>query len=200
MRSHPGQDDAQICVVERDYANLYNKFISFGPLARSDGLGVHGVHWEIQDLYDELKNQHGLAWPDGQKYPSLDEAVEAANVILYLAPETNGEVAYRAFKSEEAKVGVTLSDLAEECRGVRYNFDDLVQQPRRVLTSPIWSGITNGGRVYAPFTINVEKLIPWRTLTGRQQFYLDHELYLEFGEHLPTYRPKPDAVRSRRAG
>ena len=44
---------------------------------------------------------------------------------------------------------------------------------------------------YSPFTYNVECLVPWRTLTGRQHFYLDHTGYLEFGEHLPTYKPKP---------
>jgi nitrate reductase alpha subunit len=33
--------------------------------------------------------------------------------------------------------------------------------------------------------------VPWRTLTGRQHFYLDHPLYLQFGEHVPTYKPKP---------
>ena len=34
--------------------------------------------------------------------------------------------------------------------------------------------------------------MPWRTLTGRQHFYLDHQGYLAAGEHLPTYKPKPD--------
>ena len=47
------------------------------------------------------------------------------------------------------------------------------------------------GRAYAPFTYNVEMLVPWRTLTGRQCFYLDHEMYIAFGEHLPTYKPSP---------
>jgi nitrate reductase alpha subunit len=37
----------------------------------------------------------------------------------------------------------------------------------------------------------VECLVPWRTLTGRQHLYLDHEGYLAFGEHLPTFKPKP---------
>ena len=48
------------------------------------------------------------------------------------------------------------------------------------------------GRPYSPFTLNVEQLIPWRTLTGRQHFYLDHENYIEWGEHLPVYKPRPD--------
>ena len=47
------------------------------------------------------------------------------------------------------------------------------------------------GRAYAAFTYNVEKLVPWRTLTGRQHFYQDHEGYIAYGENLPTYKPSP---------
>jgi nitrate reductase alpha subunit len=50
------------------------------------------------------------------------------------------------------------------------------------------------GRAYSPFTLNVEDLVPWRTLTGRQHFYLDHQKYLEWGEHLPVYKPRPDST------
>jgi nitrate reductase alpha subunit len=50
----------------------------------------------------------------------------------------------------------------------------------------------NNGRTYSAFCLNVERLVPWRTVTGRQHFYLDHEGYIAFGEHLPTYKPKPD--------
>jgi nitrate reductase alpha subunit len=55
----------------------------------------------------------------------------------------------------------------------------------------MWSGLAEEGRAYAPFTYNKEQLVPWRTLTGRQHFYLDHPGYIQFGEHLPTYKPKP---------
>ena len=48
-----------------------------------------------------------------------------------------------------------------------------------------------GGRAYSAFTYNVERLVPWRTLTGRQSFYLDHPGYLAYGESLPTYKPSP---------
>jgi nitrate reductase alpha subunit len=94
--------------------------------------------------------------------------------------------------AEEKKTGLSLIDLAEGTRSTRINFSDIVAQPRRVLTTPTWSGVVNQGRAYAPFTLNVERLIPWRTLTGRQHFYLDHENYLAWGEHLPTYKPRPD--------
>ncbi len=187
----PGKTMPNFTVVERDYTNLYNKYVSFGTIARRDGIGAVGVHWPIEDIYDKMMSTHPTVEWDGRKYPSLVGAIEAANVVLHLAPETNGEVSYRAFKIEEERTGRELADLANGYRGVKYDFEDVVEQPRRVLTSPCWTGITNDGRAYAPFCINFERLVPWRTLTGRQHFYLDHEGYIEAGENLPTYKPKP---------
>jgi nitrate reductase alpha subunit len=91
----------------------------------------------------------------------------------------------------EEKVGLKLAHLAEKNRGLRTKFTDLQAQPRRLLNSPMWSGLTENGRAYSAFTYNKECLVPWRTLTGRQHLYLDHPMYLQFGEHLPTYKPKP---------
>ena len=193
----PGKTMPKLAVVERDYANLYNRFVSLGPAVRDEGLAMHGTHWDVADLYDQLAaTQPQTIW-DGRLYPTLNDAVEAANAILYLAPETNGEVAYRAFKSEEKKVGLPLADLAEGYRGSTYTFPDLMQQPRRILTSPCWSGIVNDGRAYSGYTLNVDRLVPWRTLTGRQHLYLDHPLYIEFGEQLPTYKWKPTPSQMR---
>ena len=73
------------------------------------------------------------------------------NVVLFFAPESNGEVAYRGFKERERQVGLPLADLAESYRGVRYDFADLGKQPRRILTSPCWSGIVNNGRAYTGY-------------------------------------------------
>src|SRR3546814_5282274 len=39
---------------------------------------------------------------------------------------------------------------------------------------------------------NVHELIPWRTLTGRQQLYQDHAWMRAFGEALCVYRPPVD--------
>jgi len=188
----PGKTMPNLVVVERDYKNLYNRFISYGPNPRKEGIGAHGLNWSIEEFYDELLETKPTVEWNGQKFPSLVEAREAAEVILHLAPETNGEVTYKAFQAEEVKVGVPLLDLAEKTRGIRTSFADLDRQPRRLLTSPCWSGLTNDGRAYSAYSLNVERLVPWRTLTGRQHFYLDHESYIAFGEHLPTYKPKPD--------
>ena len=37
--------------------------------------------------------------------------------------------------------------------------------------------------------MNVHNLMPWRTITGRQSFYLDHTWMLDFGEGFVGYKP-----------
>jgi nitrate reductase alpha subunit len=68
----------------------------------------------------------------------------------------------------------------------------LGRQPRRLLNSPCWTGIVDAGRTYTAYALNVERLVPWRTLTGRQHLYLDHPGQLAHGEALPTYKPRCD--------
>ena len=190
----PGVTMPNFVLTERDYVNLGKRFISLGPKLQKEGLAIHGIHWDADDLYQELLDSKPTTSWNGQTYPSLAVARDAANVILHLAPETNGEVAYRAFQAEEERMGLKLTDLAEPTRASRVSFNDLTQQPRRLLNSPIWSGIMTDGRPYSAYTLNVDRLVPWRTLTGRQHFYLDHEGYLAHGEHLPTYKPRPDHI------
>jgi DMSO reductase family type II enzyme molybdopterin subunit len=45
----------------------------------------------------------------------------------------------------------------------------------------------------APQRWFTEKKQRWPTLTGRQQFYVDHPWFLECGEALPTHKPPPKA-------
>ncbi len=187
----PGKTMPGFKVVTRDFKNLYNQFISFGPQVRANGLGVHGTHYEVSDVYDEAQQAPENVMWGGGTYPSLYEDLEVCNMILRFATVTNGELAYRSYKDLEVKVGLPLAQLAEKNRGHRVDFKDLQARPVRILNSPMWSGQVENGRAYAPFTTNVEHLVPWRTLTGRQHFYLDHPGYIEFGEHLPTYKPRP---------
>ncbi len=203
----PGKTMPALKIVRRDYRDVYKQFISFGPEARKNGLGAHGTHYAIDDFYDAMLtekptvcwNHEGSSKPcfaiNGtsgcKRYPSLKEDEHAVDLILHLATVTNGELAYRSYKELEEKVGLPLTHLAEKHRGVRVSYADLQAKPHRFINSPMWSGLIDNGRAYSPFTYNVECLVPWRTLTGRQHLYLDHPTYIDFGEHLPTYKPKP---------
>jgi nitrate reductase alpha subunit len=115
--------------------------------------------------------------------------VHLAEAILALSGTTNGQVAVQAWEQLEHRTGVRLSDLAAERAGERISFADTQVQPREVITSPEWSGSETGGRRYSPFVVNVERKKPWHTLTGRMQFFLDHDWISEYGEALPCYRP-----------
>ncbi|HEX8041878.1 MAG TPA: molybdopterin dinucleotide binding domain-containing protein [Chryseosolibacter sp.] len=127
----------------------------------------------------------------GKLLPSLKEDVYAANAVLKLSSLTNGKLAVRAYQNAEKKTGLVLSDLGEGYEQVGIRYGDLQAQPARYNSSPLWSGLMQDGRPYSAYTYNVERLVPWRTLTGRQHFYLDHELYIAYGENLPTYKPSP---------
>ncbi len=189
----PGKTMPHIHVVERDYVSLFHHFNALGPGIKKYGVEDHGVEIRVDDLYDKFaRTVPAYEW-NGSKYPSLENVRNAANAVLFFAPETNGEMAYRGFKEKERQVGLPLADLAEGEREIRYSFEDMVQQPRRILTSPCWSGIVNKGRAYTGYAMNVERRVPWRTLTGRQHLYLDHEAYRAFGEALPTFKPRISA-------
>ena len=191
----PGKSMPELKLVARDYSNLYNQFISLGPLVRANGLGAHGTHYPVDDVYDEAVRTLPTEEWGGKRYPSLAADENACNLILRFATVTNGELAYRSYRDIEDKVGLPLTRLAEKSRSVRVDYKGLQARPQRLLNSPMWSGLVEDGRAYSPFTYNVECLVPWRTLTGRQHFYLDHEGYLQFGEHLPTYKPKPSPAQ-----
>jgi nitrate reductase alpha subunit len=178
----PGKTMPHVRVVERDYWNLYNRFISLGPGIRDNGLSAHGITIPVDAVYDELLESPVGGSPDlrhtrcvewgGKRYPSLENALDAANAILALAPETNGEVSWAAFHAEEQKTGLVLTDLAEGNRNVRMTFGDLAAQPQRTLISPCWTGMVNDGRAYAAWCLNVNSSFR-QALAGRHR-YVDH--------------------------
>ncbi len=74
----------------------------------------------------------------------------------------------------------------------KIRFRDIQAQPRKIISSPTWSGIESETVSYNAGYTNVHELIPWRTLTGRQQFYMDHPWMRAFGEGFSSYRPPVD--------
>ena len=184
----PGKTMPAFAVVERDYVNLYNRFMSVGPAMGR--LGAHGVSWEAGDVHEKLIEMMPTRTWNGKKHVDLEDERVVADVILAFAPETNGEMAYRAYQNLEKRVGKPLSQIAAGDRNFRITWEEITKKPRRFISSPVWSGLVNEGRPYAPYTLNVEHGVPWRTLSGRQSLYLDHPYYGEFNEGLPTFKGK----------
>jgi nitrate reductase alpha subunit len=190
----PGITGPQITVVERDYPNTYRRFTALGPLANKLGNGGKGISWntenEVRGL-EELNYQVDDGGPT-QGQPRIESDIDAAEVILYLAPETNGEVAVKAWKALGQVTGRDHTHLAQKREDEKIRYRDLVAQPRKIISSPTWSGIESEQVSYTAGYTNVHELIPWRTLTGRQQFYQDHRWFRDFGEGFAVYRPPID--------
>ncbi|MDQ4092059.1 MAG: molybdopterin-dependent oxidoreductase, partial [Actinomycetota bacterium] len=189
----PGKTMPRLVVVERDYPAVGEKMVALGPLVERVGLTTKGVTVHPDAEVDYLKAANGtIVSGRAAGRPSLAKDAHAAEAILALSGTTNGRLATEGFRTLERRTGTTLADLAAENEGKRITFADTQARPVPVITSPEWSGSEAGGRRYAPFTINTERLKPWHTLTGRQHFYLDHDWMSELGEQLPIFRPPLD--------
>jgi len=186
----PGKTMPHLSVVERDYPKLYRRFLSLGPLMGH--LGAHGISYDASDVQESLVRRMPTRSWGGERYVDLADERVVADVILSLAPETNGELSRRAYQNLGERVGKPLEELARGSENFRLYWEDIVKKPCRVVNSPIWSGLVDKGRPYAPFVLNVEHGVPWRTLSGRQSFYLDHPYYTGTHEGLPTFKGKLD--------
>ena len=190
----PGKTAPSMVVVERDYPNLFKKFSSLGPLLDTQGNGGKGMNWDTKHEVEFLGRLNHAVSEDGisKGRPRLDTAIDAAETIMHLAPETNGHVAVKAWESLETFTGRGHTHLAIGKEHEAIRFRDIQAQPRKIISSPIWSGLEDENVSYNAGYTNVHELIPWRTLTGRQQFYQDHEWMRDFGESLMGYRPPVD--------
>jgi nitrate reductase alpha subunit len=186
----PGVTMPKLVVVERDYPAVAAKMAALGPLVEQLGVGVKGWHVVPDQEVERLRRQNGVlrgGVADGR--PSLARDVHACEAVLALSGTTNGRIAVAGFRDLEQRTGVRLADLAQDAEGRTITFADTQARPVPVITSPEWSGSEHGGRRYSAFVVNVERLKPWHTLTGRQHFYLDHDWVADLGEGLPVYRP-----------
>ncbi len=194
VEPEPGKTMPQITLVERDYPNLYRHFTALGPLMDSIGNGGKGIAWDTTDEVELLGRLNGVVSEPGpaQGRPRITSDIDAAEVILALAPETNGEVAVKAWRALGAITGRDHSHLARPREDDKIRFRDLVAQPRKIISSPTWSGLESEQVCYSAGYTNVHEYIPWRTLSGRQQLYQDHPWMRAFGEALCVYRPPID--------
>ena len=176
--------------MERDYTAIGDKFVALGPLADKLGLTTKNITFDVNHEVEALGRKHGV-FDSGaaEGRPAIETDARMAEAILALSGTTNGELAVQGFKTLEKRVGKQLHDLALGSEEKKITFADTQAAPVPVITSPEWSGSETGGRRYAPFTVNIERLKPFHTLTGRMHFFLDHDWMSDMGENLPTYRP-----------
>ncbi|MBF6323293.1 nitrate reductase subunit alpha [Nocardia cyriacigeorgica] len=192
----PGKTMGPLAVVERDFTAVADKWAALGPLVDTVGLNTKGVVTKPVQEVDELARKFGVmnSGPAAGR-PAINTAERMADTILALSGTSNGRLSVEGFRELEKRTGRRLVHLAEGSEERRITYADAQSRPVPVITSPEWSGSETGGRRYAPFTVNIEELKPFHTLTGRMHFYLDHDWIEELGEQLPTYRPPLDMAR-----
>lgn len=190
----PGLTAPQMTVVERDYPNVYRRFTALGPLMNKVGNGGKGIAWNTQDEVKQLAELNGVVTEPGatKGMPKIESDIDACEVVLQLAPETNGHVAVKAWEALSKATGREHAHLALHREDEKIRFRDIQAQPRKIISSPTWSGLESEKVSYNAGYTNVHELIPWRTLTGRQQFYQDHPWMRAFGEGFVSYRPPVD--------
>lgn len=190
----PGKTAPAYIEIERDYPNLYKRFTALGPLMEKLGNGGKGISWDTKDEVHHLQALNGRVTEEGatKGMARIETAIDAAEVVLMLAPETNGEVAVKAWEALGKATGRDHKHLAEVKEDEKIRFRDIAAQPRKIISSPTWSGIESEEVCYNAGWTNVHELIPWRTVSGRQQLYQDHEWMRAFGEALVTWRPPVD--------
>ena len=190
----PGKTMPNMTVVTREYGETYKKFTALGPLMSKIGNGGKGISWNTESEIRQLGELNRTVLEEGvsQGMPRIESAIDACEVILMLAPETNGQVAVKAWEALSKITGREHTHLARTREDDKIRFRDVQAQPRKIISSPTWSGLESEHVSYNACYTNVHELIPWRTLTGRQQFYQDHAWMLEFGEELCVYKPPID--------
>ena len=193
----PGKTMGPVAVVERDYAAVADKWAALGPLVDTLGLTTKGV----TDASGRGGRRTGRqvrrdGFGSGARTPGDHDGGARWRTRSWRcrAPRTGGWPS-RGSGELEKRTGRRLVHLAEGSEERRITYADTQARPVPVITSPEWSGSETGGRRYAPFTVNIEELKPFHTLTGRMHFYLDHDWLEELGEQLPIYRPPLDMSR-----
>ena len=193
-----GKTFPSVNIVERDYTKIYDKLVSLGPLvSKPKGYGSKGQYTDLTPIVEEeLKHSEALDVKNDRVY--FEKPEQFCELLLQISPELNGRLSWLFFKEMEKKVGLPLADMVDVVKNRKVHYKDIISQPRRIHTTPQWSSLLhdNNGkqRTFGPFTMNVERLKPWHTLSGRQEIYYDHRGIRELGEGLPTNKPPIDMV------
>ena len=159
------------------------------------GNGGKGMSWNTDHEVDLLKKLNGVVTEEGATKGLA--RIDSDDRCLRGHPEPCAGDQWRGRGQGlgSRSAGFTGRDhthLAIPKEDEKIRFRDVVAQPRKIISSPIWSGLESEKVCYNAGYTNVHELIPWRTLTGRQQLYQDHLWMRAFGEGFCVYRPPID--------
>ncbi len=158
----PGKNAPNIAVVERDYPSTYKKFTALGPLLESLGNGGKGISWNTEDEVKFLGELNYRVREEGvsQGRPKIETAIDAAEVILSLAPETNGHVAVKAGKRCRNSPAATTATW--RCPRSTRRSASATSRPSRARSSP-----APPGRAWKTSTSATTPATPTSTSTSR---------------------------------
>ena len=60
----PGKTMPGLQIVERDYTQIYNKYVTLGPNLEKGKIGAHGVSFNVSEEYDMLRSINGTYFDD----------------------------------------------------------------------------------------------------------------------------------------
>jgi nitrate reductase alpha subunit len=126
------------------------------------GNGGKGISWNTEHEVDLLRRLNGEVGDEGRPkgMAKIESAIDACEVILSLAPETNGEVAVKAWAALSKNTGRDHTHLALPKEEEKIRFRDIQAQPRKIISSPTWSGLESEHVCYNAGYTNVHELYP----------------------------------------
>lgn len=167
------------------YLHLADKAVEPLGEARSD--------WEALSLLIERvsaearrRNVTEVTTYRGAKY-DLTQAAWRFSDKGRIGPRDDEKIMRMILALSPATQGITLEALRANKGAMRYTG---VSQLGRM-----WCGTSSyrPDEPLVPYQDYVVDKKPWPTLTGRQQFYIDHPLFIEVGEELPVHKDPPMA-------
>jgi DMSO reductase family type II enzyme molybdopterin subunit len=133
---------------------------------------TRGLEHNLTTLYDDMTADGAYAeGPEGEER-ALDF------ILQYSAITRNSELGEGAWSKAAEKGMVKIKAIQPSALALMFNSVYSDYSEERPLYSCGWF---------------VERKNPWPTLTGRQQFYIDHEWFLEAGEALVVHKEPLDA-------
>jgi nitrate reductase alpha subunit len=164
------------------------------PADEQDGQRRQGHRLEHADEVRQPGELNGLAEGRDRGMPRIETDIDACEVVLMLAPETNGHVAVKAWAALGKQTG------REHTHSAHREDEKIASATSR--RSRARSSARRPGAVSSPRPFRTRRLHqcaradPWRTLTGRQQFYQDHP-WMQPWRDAGSYRPPVDLKGNR---